>query len=156
MAERITKEIILEKAINTYTKCFNISNENKKYECLVDTCTKSLADQASAIKHLKRHHQDIVRAVDGIKNKNQTDKDESIHIHAETNPRKIWNAILQIIIFSAIPFAFVNSKGFRYLIKPYVDAFQKVGIKFTVDELNVQAEIDKKANQVKEQMNRLE
>lgn len=105
---------------------------------------------------MKRHHQDIVRAVDGIKKKNQTDKDESIHIHAETNPRKIWNAILQIIIFSAIPFAFVNSKGFRYLIKPYVDAFQKVGIKFTVDELNVQAEIDKKANQVKEQMNRLE
>lgn len=85
-----------------------------------------------------------------FKKKIQTDA--PIPIRTETNPTKIWNAIIQMIIFGALPFAIVNSQGFRYLIKPYAEAFKRAGAFFSVNELNVQSEIDDRATHIKKQI----
>lgn len=154
MDERITKEIVFEKNITTYSKCFKLSetnqNQKQRYDCLVGTCVGSFANMSVAIRHLKNSHAKISKSIDCLKKKIQTDA--SIPIRTETNPTKIWNAIIQMIIFGALPFAIVYSQGFRYLIKPYAEAFKRAGVFFSVNELNVQSEIDDRATQIKKQI----
>lgn len=149
MASLISEEIILSNNINRYLSCFE--EENGRYKCLVSPCPKKLADKSCAIRHLKSHHPEIVVAVDSLK---RLEKQDAIEIRAKTNPTKVMNAIMQIIIFHSLPFAILYSKGFRYLVKPFIDGFKQVGINFSISRPNVQMHINETANRIKAQISK--
>lgn len=144
MAAIITEEIVLLDNIKHYLSFFE--KINNKFKCLVTQCSKKYADKASATRHLKKQHPEIVTAIDGLKYTEKTDA--NIEIKAKTNPIKLMNAIIQLIVFHAIPFAFLNSKGFRYIMK-YIDSFKQVGISFGIDRPNVQNKINETADRIK-------
>lgn len=127
MSARITQDIIKSERIIQYTKCFKF--DNGKFACQVEGCTAHLSDKSAAIRHLKSLHQKIVTA---IKTEKDAFLDENlIEIKFKVNITTVWNTILQMIVFSALPYVFVQSAGFRELIKPFVTAFKNAGINFS-------------------------
>lgn len=147
MASQISEESIISNNMNQYLSCFE--KENGKFKC--SACSKYLADKSCAIRHLKSHHPEIAAAVNSLKH---LEKKDAIEIRAKTNPTKVMNAIIQLIIFHALPFAILNSKGFRYLVKPYIDGFNQVGINFSISRSNVQLKINETANRIKVQISK--
>lgn len=57
-----------------------------------------------------------------------------------------------MIIFGALSFSTVQSLGFRHLIKPFVNAFHQVGIQFTANIPNLNANNEDKARQIKQRI----
>lgn len=149
MSGNITIDIIKLEKINQYVKCFEISGDH--FFCQVKECTSKLTDKSAAIRHLKCKHPEIATAINELKN-NQPAEADLIDIRTKSSPIKIWNAILQMIIFGALPFAIVQSSGFRLLVKPFVTAFNRAGIKFAVNVSNLQVNIEEKANEIKRQI----
>lgn len=147
MAAIITEESVIQNNISQYLKCFE--KENGKFKCLVEECGQKLSDKSVAIRHLKSKHPNIVKSIDSAK---ATKKPECIEIKSRIIPTHFWNAILQLMIFNALPFAILKSQGFRYLIKPYIAAFEQAGIQCTVDSRNVQHLVRDTANQIKEKI----
>lgn len=147
MTQPLTEEIIISDNINQYLKCFE--EEDGKFKCSVAACDKKLSEKSAAIRHLKSLHPTIASTVDSVK---VLDKADAIEVKTKINPIKFWNAILQLIIFSALPFRILNSKGFRYIIKPYVTGFKQAGIHFTVNIPNVQHRIEETAQRIKDKI----
>lgn len=145
MAEQISDEDIIIENINQYIKCFTLLNG--RYKCNVAGCTSNLSDKSSSIRHLKRVHPELTEAIDA--NKKQQISPDSIEIRTKVNPSKIWNAVAQMIIFGAIPFAILLSKGFRYLIEPFAVAFRNVGLNFPMNALHLQNFIGEKVVELK-------
>lgn len=75
MDERITKEIVFEKNITTYSKCFKSSepnqNQKQRCDCLVGTCVGTFANMSVAIRHLKNSHAEISKSIDCLKKKSK-------------------------------------------------------------------------------------
>lgn len=141
----IDKEVVYENEIITYLKCFELTNG--KYNCLVSGCKSSLANKSSAIKHLKRAHADIHEAIDSVKS---TQSNKNCEVKINETPAKIWHAILQLIIFCALPFSIVKEWGFQLLIKPYVTAFKSINSNFSVNQSSIRTKISEQAKQIKE------
>lgn len=95
MTQPLTEEIIISDNINQYLKCFE--EEDGKFKCSVAACDKKLS---AAIRHLKSLHPTIASTVDSVK---VLDKADAIEVKTKINPIKFWNAILQLIICSALP-----------------------------------------------------
>lgn len=145
MATRITEDSIISENINQYIKCFELTGG--RYKCLVEQCTSSLAQNQSAIRHLKKHHPTISHAVDNCK---QEKDPASTEIKFNACLESVWNAILQIIVFGAIPFTFLTSKGFQFFLRPYIIAFHSAGLEFSVNRISTQSKIAECAEKIKE------
>lgn len=145
MAEQLTDEDIIIENINQYIKCFTVSNG--RFQCNVAGCTSILSDKSSSIRHLKRVHPDLATAIDA--NKKQQNSTDLIEIRAKAEPSKIWNAVAHMIIFGAIPFAILLSKGFRFLMEPFAAALKNAGLNSTMDDIHLQKFIGEKANELK-------
>lgn len=147
--DQITAEIDVEavrkNAIFTYTNCFDQSSG--KFDCMVAGCKSVLANKSSAIRHLKKQHAEIYHEVEEMK-KSQTNLKSTVEI-IET-PARIWHAILQLVIFCALPFSIVQEWGFKLLIKPYVTAFESTNTKFAVNRTSIRSQISEQAKQIKE------
>lgn len=145
MAGQISDETAIIENINQYTKCFTLSGG--KFCCNVTGCTAKLSDKSSSIRHLKGIHPELAATIDA--NKKQPNCAESIEIRTKVNPSKVWNAIVHMMIFASIPFAVLRSKGLRYLMKPFSEAFKNAGMNFTMDRAHVQKCIGEKADEMK-------
>lgn len=148
MAEQISDEDVIIENINQYTKCFTLSNG--RFQCNAAGCTSKLSYKSSAIRHLKAVHPDLAAAIDA--NKKSKNSTKSIEIRATVDPAKIWNAITHMIVFCAVPFAILQSKGFRYMIEPFATAFRNSGLNFTMDPPHLQKFIGEKANELKQKI----
>lgn len=143
-----TEESIIAENINQYTKCFQEIED--KFQCLVQGCGKKLSEKSAAIRHLKTVHPEITKAINGLKGVDTTKN--RIEIKSKTNLSSFWNAIVQLIVFCALPFEIVQSKGFQYLIKPHIDAFKRVGVQFAVNPKNITEQIEEKTKLIKERI----
>lgn len=146
MATRINVDTIKTDQISQYIKCFDAIDG--RYKCKVEQCHSALSKNSAAIRHLKNSHQDVAQAIDDCK-KEQSHAG-SIEVKSMASLEMVWNAILQIIVFGAIPFSFLTSKGFQFFIRPYAIAFHSAGIDFSVNRVNTQSKIGERAKQVKE------
>lgn len=144
---RITEEIIKSEKILQYVKCFE-NTEDGRYKCLVDECNSSLSSSSAAVRHLKNQHKNIVNSIDSLKK--EPTQDNLIEVKFKASPIMVWNAIMQIIVFGAIPFTILKSKGFRYLLNPFTAAFRSAGLKYSVNRTNTQSKIEEKTEQVKQ------
>lgn len=145
VTSEINVDVVQKDQIFAYVDCFESSNQ--KYKCLVAGCTASLSNKSAAIKHLKGVHKDVYEAVNTMKSK-QTSKTCDIKI--VESPAKIWHAILQLVIFCALPFSIVQEWGFQLLIKPYVTAFKSTNSNFSVGRTSIRTKISEQANQIKQ------
>lgn len=145
VTRKIDKETVVANEIFTYLNCFQ--SLNGKYKCLVAGCESSFTEKSSAIKHLKRMHADIHEAIDFVKS---TKANKSCEVKITETPGKIWHAILQLIIFCALPFSIVHEWGFQLLIKPYVTAFKSTNSNFSVNRSSIRKKISEQAKQIKE------
>lgn len=93
--------------------------------------------KSGAIRHLQRKHIEIKNLIDVAK------------IEKNNSPTQTWNAILHLIIFSALPLCIVQTQGFRFLLKPFITAFQSAGINFAVNRHSVRQQISDRANRIK-------
>lgn len=143
---RITEETVKSENILQYIKCFQTTQDNR-YKCLVDDCNTILGSSSTAIRHLKSRHQNIVDSIHNLK-KDQN-QDDSIEFKFRVSPTIFWNAIIHIIVFGAIAFTILKSKGFQYLINPFVAAFRSSGVQCSVNRINVQSKIDERAKEIK-------
>lgn len=144
MDTRITEEKILIEKITQYTKCFK--EENHKFACQVDSCKSVLSDKSAAIRHLKSHHSEIVAAIQSHKTDSQNT--DLIEIRVKINPSKVWDSILQMIVFGALSFTILNLEGFPYLLKPYVNAFKSNGLRFGVNCNSIQERLEQTAAEI--------
>lgn len=149
MSGNITPDLIINENIGHYTKCFKVLEG--KFVCQIGECTCKFTDKSAGARHLKSKHPEIVVAINRLKG-NQSAHDNSIEIRMKINPTTIWNAILQMIIFGALPFATVHSAGFRNLIKPFITGFNQVGIDFTVNIPKLKTNIEEKAKKIKQRI----
>lgn len=145
ITSEIDTEVVNQNGISTYLECFKLSNE--KFNCLVAGCKSSLANKQSAIKHLKRAHANVHEAVGCVKS---MQSNKSCEVKIIESPEKIWHAILQIIIFCALPFSIVHEWGFKLLIKPYVTAFRTTNSNFSVGRVALRSKISEQAQQIKD------
>lgn len=144
MDNHITEEFVHANKISAYVKCFDIIDG--KYLYRIEDCSCKFSNNSAAIRHLKQNHRNIASEIDvqkGIPGKSDT-----FEIRVKFNPVKIWNAIIRLIVFNSIPFAVVQSTGFRYLIKPFVD----VGINFTVNQNQLHTQIEEKSEKIKQKI----
>lgn len=148
MSAPINEETIIVEKIDQYLKCFQTLE--KRFYCNVETCRASFSEKPSAIRHLKKSHPKIVAEIDALKHENQENR--TINIKITTNPSTAWNAIIQMIIFGALPYAIVQSPGFRHLIQPFVMAFKQSGMNFSVNRSNIELKIDEKAAEIKDRI----
>lgn len=144
---QITEEKIKTEKITQYIKCFE-AEENGRFKCLVGDCDSIVSNSSASIRHLKSLHKNIAEAIDGLK-KEQL-QDGLIEVKFRANPVKVWNAIMDIIVFGAIPFTILKSTGFRYFIDPFINAFRSSGLHYSVNRINTQSKIEEKAEQMKQ------
>lgn len=140
----IDEEFVIANEISTFLHCFEESNG--KWCCMVAGCKSSLANKSAAIKHLRRAHSQIYDLIDAQKSM-QTNQSTEVRI-TET-PARIRHAILQLVVFCALPFSTVQQWGFQLLIKPYVTAFRKVNANFAVNRTSLRSQIQVQAEQIK-------
>lgn len=119
-------------------------------QCEADGCSVILSDKSTAIRHFKHLHPELAQAVDKIKSQNRENEFKSVDIRVQMQPSDLWNAIIRLIIFNALPFSIVKSQGFRYLINPFIIGFKRAGLNCTVNIPHVRSQITDKANQIKD------
>lgn len=142
----ITEDNLITKKIVRYIDCFD-EKSHGQFTCLITGCKSSLSRKSCAIKHLHRKHTEIKNLIDVAK----SEKNQSIPtVQIDVTPSQVWNAILQLIIFSALPLCIVQTQGFRFLLKPFITAFQSAGINFAVNRHTVRKQITDRANKIKE------
>lgn len=141
----ITKDNVNDQKIIQYIDCFDESNG--QFKCLVAGCTSILKHNSTSIRHLKKKHAEIKEAIDV----NRSDFSRNgVVIRIQSTPLQIWNAILQLVIFSALPLCIVQAQGFQCLLKPFVTAFKSIGIDFSVNRYTIRAQISERAKRIKE------
>lgn len=145
---QITTQNIQDEKIRNYTDCFKAVG--KKLQCEADGCSVILSDKSTAIRHFKHLHPELAQAVDKIKSQNRENEFKSVDIRVQMQPSDLWNAIIRLIIFNALPFSIVKSQGFRYLINPFIIGFKRAGLNCTVNIPHVRSQITDKANQIKD------
>lgn len=144
---RITVETIKSEKILQYVKCFEIT-EDRRHKCLVDECNSIVSSSSAAVRHLKTQHKNIVNSINNLKK--EPTQDDLTEVKFKASPIMVWNAIMQIIVFGAIPFTILKSKGFRYLLNPFIAAFRSAGLQYSVNRTNTQSKIEEKTEQVKQ------
>lgn len=152
----ITSENIDEQKIQNYIDCFEtVANkgETPKFACKVENCELFLSAKCTAIRHLKRVHDQVYDAIKHKKNEEKTNTDQSTtnicELRVKIDPDEIKQACVKLITDNGLPLSFVEYPAFKSIIKPYIIALELKGVKLIINRQNIRDEIEKKSNQIK-------
>lgn len=149
---RITEEVIREKKIAQYTKCF-VKLPNERFSCKVEKCSRTFLSTTTAIRHLHHHHESICSVIDENRSDIQKEKSQGeIETRIKLNPSQFWKTIVTMIIFSALPLSFVESQGYRIYSKPFLIAFELCNVKFTLNTRHLKLQIHDIAAKMKKKI----
>lgn len=145
--QRINVDSIEQCKVDRYIYCFE-KKENLKFSCSVGDCKAILSNSTTAIRHLRRFHPEIVEKIN--QNKNAVElANKPVKIEIVMSPAQLWKSILQLIVFSAVPFSIINSEGFKNLTQPIIDGFKNIGNTISMNIPNIQLHINSEAEKLK-------
>lgn len=124
-----------------------------KFACMIENCKSEYSDKSGAIRHLRKHHPEIHKAID--ENKLNTELTENelvkklIEVRVKVNPEDIWNACVDLVTINSLPLSFVEYAGFKKILNPYVTSLKLKGIDLTINRVNIKDRIAIKATEIK-------
>lgn len=148
----VSENYVKENSISEYLGCFNKvveTNGDTKYQCLAEKCCSVLSEKSSAIRHLKLQHKKIYNAIKNLKDSKGSEKAEELELRVKVKLKDIWDGCLELVTRKGLPLSFVDSDGFKKIIKPYSIALKNQGINFVINSSNLQKYISENAEKVK-------
>lgn len=152
----ITLEYVRENSTSQFIDCFEEAqiDGKKKFLCGVRNCKSALSEKSAAIRHLKKHHQEICTEVGAMKlrKKDMVDNpniQQMFEIRVKVNINDIRNACVELITANALPIRIVEQPAFKKILQPYVTALQLRGIELNITVANIKKLITKRSKQIK-------
>lgn len=152
----ISIDEVIANNINNFIECFESrkgDDEISYYSCLIDGCNNKYAEKSSAIRHLRKHHQQVHDTIKQEKlskrNVNNAQSSHSFEIRVKVNSDEIMDACADLISIHGLPLAAVEYPAFKKLLNPYVLGLKTKGVEISVNQRTIKEHINKRTEDLK-------
>lgn len=140
--------------ITSFINCFEKSIDCSRWDCLIKGCNINLSEKSAAIRHLKRKHQSIYNMIQITKSSQIEDEKISsgltLRVHIDVDI--IWDGCIRMIAENGLPLSFVDSIGFKKIIRPYKVALATKGISLRISRYTIKKAIAERASKIRQQI----
>lgn len=151
---KFVEKDIKELKITSFINCFEKSLDCPRWDCLIDGCFANLSEKSAAIRHLKRKHQTIYNLIQITKSSQiEVEKISSeFEFRVRINVDSIWDGCIRMVTENGLPLSFVESIGFKKIIKPYKIALATKGIHLGISCYTIKRAIAERASKIRERI----
>lgn len=150
----ISNDDVIARNIKTLIACFEPTKTDDGtvvYVCCADGCGNKYGEKSSAIRHLRKHHNEFYQNIQCGKIGEKMEKNKSqfsFHIRVKVNPDEILDACAELITVHGLPLCAVEYPAFKRILNPYVLALRTKGVELVINQRSIKIHIKARKEEI--------